>query len=303
MSLLSISAILSHSRITKCFACIGIEDSPIGLPRLAELALEEIKQLHARNPKYVFDDVSQQQVLEKCGVEVLDLKAEYILGVQGRAQLNLNSRAVGVEEFARHHLHSLGYTTLICESRPFHALFATLLWPLIQDPADSRLQIVGMADRTAQSDQSRPLWWLRPEDFGTVGYGRRRKAEITTYLDDELPDASAELSEFFDESLESSRILRTYLWADVPSAVDTAKRLLELLSPEVIKTILGYLVDSYWANYLGWPDLIAYSNRELFFAEVKSSHDKLSDDQKHWIEQNHVRLKLPFKLIKIHRIR
>ena len=89
----------------------------------------------------------------------------------------------------------------------------------------------------------------------------------------------------------------------MPSAVDTAKRLLELLSPEVIKTILGYLVDSYWANYLGWPDLIAYSNRELFFAEVKSSHDKLSDDQKHWVEQNHVRLKLPFKLIKIHRTR
>jgi hypothetical protein len=158
-----------------------------------------------------------------------------------------------------------------------------------------------MADRTAPPDQPRPLWWSRPEDFGTVGYGRRREPEIIAYLNDMLPDTSEELSEFFDDSLEPSRILRTYLWADEPSPVDAAKRLLELLTPAIIKTILRYLVDSYWANYLGWPDLIAHCDHELFFAEVKSSNDKLSDDQKHWIEQNHARLKLPFKLIKIHR--
>jgi hypothetical protein len=276
-------------------------DSPIGIPEFARQALEEIKQLHATKPKYVFDNVSQQQVLERYNVEVLDLKAKYISGVEGRAALSLDGRAVGVEEFACHHLRSLGYSTLTCESRPFHALFATLLWPLIQDPGDSRLQIVGMADRTAPPDQPRPLWWSRPEDFGTVGYGRRREPEIIAYLNDMLPDTSEELSEFFDDSLEPSRILRTYLWADEPSPVDAAKRLLELLTPAIIKTILRYLVDSYWANYLGWPDLIAHCDHELFFAEVKSSNDKLSDDQKHWIEQNHARLKLPFKLIKIHR--
>jgi hypothetical protein len=73
------------------------------------------------------------------------------------------------------------------------------------------------------------------------------------------------------------------------------------MTPATINSILRYLVDSYWANYVGWPDLVAYRIGEWFFAEVKSSHDKLSDDQKHWIEQNHARLKLPFKLIKIHR--
>jgi hypothetical protein len=35
---------------------------------------------------------------------------------------------------------------------------------------------------------------------------------------------------------------------------------------------------------------------------VKSSGDKLSDDQKRWIEDNHRRLKLPFKLVKIHKL-
>jgi hypothetical protein len=276
--------------------------SPMPIPGFAEQALEEIKQQHATKPKYVFDNVSQQQILEKCNVEVLDLRAEYVSGVEGRAQLNQDGRAVGVEEFACYHLHSLGYTTVICESRPFHALFATLLWPLIQDPADSRLQTVGMADRTAPPNQPRPLWWLRPDDFGTVGYGRRREPEIITFLD-ALPDTRDELSKFFEDALEPSRILRTYLWANEPSAINTAKRILELLPPTVIKIVLQYLVDSYWANYLGWPDLIAYAEKDLFFAEVKSSRDKLSDDQKHWIEQNHIRLKLPFKLIKIHRLR
>ena len=35
--------------------------------------------------------------------------------------------------------------------------------------------------------------------------------------------------------------------------------------------------------------------------EVKSSRDKLSDDQKRWIRDNHKILKLPFELVKLHK--
>lgn len=38
-----------------------------------------------------------------------------------------------------------------------------------------------------------------------------------------------------------------------------------------------------------------------FFAEVKFSKDKLSEDQKQWIKRNYEYLFLPFKLIKIHK--
>jgi hypothetical protein len=236
-----------------------------------EQALVEIKQLHARNPKYVFDNVSQQQVFVRCCVEILDLKAQYVSGIHGRAQLVVNGQTLGVEAFVCNYLASLGYNTLFCESKPFHVLFATLLWSLIQDPADPKLRTVGMADRTASPDRPRPLWWLRPEDFGTAGYGQRRELEISAYLKDVLPDTRARLVEFFDNSLEPSWFLRTYLWADEPSAIDTARELLKFLAPTTIKSALRYLVDSYWANYVGWPDLIAYRGSELFFAEVKSS--------------------------------
>jgi hypothetical protein len=44
-----------------------------------------------------------------------------------------------------------------------------------------------------------------------------------------------------------------------------------------------------------------YRDDEFFFAEVKSSNDKLSNDQKRWIRDNYELLKLPFKLVKIHK--
>jgi hypothetical protein len=40
---------------------------------------------------------------------------------------------------------------------------------------------------------------------------------------------------------------------------------------------------------------------ELFFAEVKASGNRLSDEQRRWIRANHDTLKLPFKLIKVHK--
>jgi len=65
--------------------------------------------------------------------------------------------------------------------------------------------------------------------------------------------------------------------------------------------ILNYLVEDYWDRYLGWPDLLIYNDSEFFFAEVKSSHDKLKEDQKNWIKNNTSKLGLPFKLVKVHK--
>ncbi|MCC6479871.1 MAG: VRR-NUC domain-containing protein [Sphingomonadaceae bacterium] len=40
---------------------------------------------------------------------------------------------------------------------------------------------------------------------------------------------------------------------------------------------------------------------EFVFVEVKSSSDRLSEDQKRWITDNSNCLKLPFRLAKIHK--
>ena len=66
--------------------------------------------------------------------------------------------------------------------------------------------------------------------------------------------------------------------------------------------MLGYLVLNYWEHYSGWPDLLVYRVNQWFLAEVKSWRDKLNDNQKRWIEDNHRYLHLPFKLVQVHRM-
>ena len=61
------------------------------------------------------------------------------------------------------------------------------------------------------------------------------------------------------------------------------------------------MIKNYWDRYLGWPDLFIYNKNQYFFVEVKSSKDKLSDNQKNWIKGNYEELKFPFKLLKIHK--
>jgi hypothetical protein len=41
---------------------------------------------------------------------------------------------------------------------------------------------------------------------------------------------------------------------------------------------------------------------QWFLAEVKSCSDKLNENQKRWIEDNHRYLHLPFKLVQVHRM-
>jgi hypothetical protein len=62
--------------------------------------------------------------------------------------------------------------------------------------------------------------------------------------------------------------------------------------------VLGYLVLHYWAHRSGRPDLLVYRPHQWFLAEIKSWRDKLNENQKRWIEDNHRYLHLPFKLVK-----
>src|SRR5712675_1296541 len=46
-------------------------------------ALREIKALHDREPKYVYSDVSQDEIVRTCRVEVLSLVVPHLPGVEG----------------------------------------------------------------------------------------------------------------------------------------------------------------------------------------------------------------------------
>jgi hypothetical protein len=265
--------------------------------------LADLKAQHAAAPKYVFSELSQADVLARYQVEVVRLDADYVDTPQKGAVIRDGEGAISPETFVARHYAAEGWAVMPLESLPLHALFGVMTWLLFQDQADARVRMVGFGDRMAFEAKVKPppvIWSFLPDDFGTVGYGARRKRAIARHFKLLAADRE-ELLWAFDLWRSSSADFRQYLWAHREPDVERARRLIEILEPAQVLEILRYLIDDYWGRYLGWPDLLLYRDGELLLVEVKSSGDRLSQAQKDWIADNHERLKLPFKIVKIHR--
>ncbi|HEY6242692.1 MAG TPA: VRR-NUC domain-containing protein [Pyrinomonadaceae bacterium] len=259
---------------------------------------KEIKELHERSPKYVYRDTSQSEVLARYDVDVIRLEGTYVKNVERGALIVDGNTACSAEEFASRYFQRQGYESLLTESRPFHVLFATFMWMLIQDADDPNVRLVAVPSREGTGEM---IWTLLPADFGTRAYSHRRDSAITNHIS-ELPDNKSDLLWLFDYWLGPSEGLRQYLWAHYPKDIETARKILTILPVTKTIQILRYLVTEYWQLYCGWPDALFYKQDEFFFAEIKSSKDVLSEDQKNWIKGNATELRLPFKLIKIHKV-
>jgi len=269
--------------------------------KIEKLVIEEIKDLHDRTPKYAFQEEAQSEVLLKNKVEIVNLAGVYTRTGDGKSGILLGDRLCSAEEYAGEHYSQKDYQVLTTESIPFHVLFGAFLWLLIQDPADPLVRVVGFGDRTAFDEKrtGQMIWTQLPEDFGTPGYAIRREEAIRKHFGS-FPQSREELLCLFDYWIEPSHDLRQYLWAHRSSDIERTRRVIQVLSVDEICRVLKFLVGDYWKRYTGWPDLLVYKGNEYFFAEVKSSSDKLREDQKKWIYANTSELHLPFKLVKIH---
>jgi hypothetical protein len=266
--------------------------------------LQDLKSLHATTPKYVFSEESQAEVVKKYGIDVIALNGRYASNSESRSAIILDDNGpCSVEEYACGHFRSLGYDTLFVESGPFHVLFGVFMWLVIQDPTDSHNRIVSFGDRKAfdAGTSGELISTHLPDDFGTRGYARRRTKAIEKHLSPAMCEPG-ELQWLFDYWLGPSEGLRQYLWAHREEQIQVARQLIDIIPPAAIVKIIRYLVEDFWGRYLGWPDLLVHGGNEFFFAEIKSSGDKLGEKQKHWIRDNHERLHFPFKLIKVHKV-
>lgn len=300
-------------RIAERAAAAGLDPKASFAPEARALreevereVLADIKQLHATSPKYDFTETSQAEVLAKYKVQEARLDATFAPKAEGKsAGIRDGDEFVTAEEFAARHYRREGWSVMPCESRPLHVLFGVFLWTMIQDHADPLGQMSGFGAKMDYPSLSLAkgelLWMLKPTDFGTAGYAERRAEAISEHFASLLPPDRQELLWLFDYWLDGSTSLRDYLWAHDAADVEKARRIVEILPPEVLLRILRYLVGNYWGRYLGWPDLFLYRNNGFLFAEVKASKDKLSAEQKRWIADNATELRLPFRLVKIHR--
>jgi hypothetical protein len=232
-------------------------------------------------------------------VEIVDLTGTYVrkAGIKSSAILD-GAEFCRVEEFAARHFRRLGFQATFVESGPFHVLFGVYFWSVIQDRGDRQVRTVGIMARPGYDHGSKVIWIPLPSDFGTPDYSRRRAKALTKHLS-AIAETRAELLRLFDSWLAPSAGLREYLGAHRRESIETARKLIELIAPAVLKTVLGYLVLHYWGHRSGWPDLLVYRPNQWFLAEIKSWRDKLNENQKRWIEDNHRYLHLPFKLVQV----
>ena len=238
--------------------------------------------------------------IERWQVEIVDLTATYMrnAGMKSAAILD-GAEFCRVEEFAARHFRRLGFQATFVESGPFHVLFGVYFWSVIQDRGDRQVRTVGiMAHPGDHGESSKVRWIPLPSDFGTDAYSRRRAKALTKHLS-AIAETRVELLRLFDSWLAPSAGLREYLGAHRRESIETARKLIELIPPAVLKSVLGYLVLHYWAHRSGWPDLLIYRPHKWFLAEIKSWRDKLNENQKRWIEDNHRYLHLPFKLVQV----
>lgn len=276
------------------------EQSIIGRAKIQ--ALHDIKGLHSAAQKYKYTEKSTAQVLEDYDVKVINIDGEYMDDEGRKAKVKYQENLQTVEEYVQAILREQGFQTVLLESSPFHVLFAVFMWMVIQDPADPQVQMAGFGERSAYEEcrEKNPIWVPLPDDFGTPGYSKRRAFEIERHFSTEMKDKD-NLLWLFDYWVPYSEGLRQYLWAHRQSDIEKARKIVEVLSPVSIQIVLRYLVGDYWGRYIGWPDLLAYRDDDFVFIEVKSSKDKLSEEQKRWIAGNAEHLQLPFNIYKVHR--
>lgn len=265
--------------------------------RIEKEVIEEIKVLHENNPKYDYHEISQQEVIGRTATEVIQIQAEHVRGQERKVGIRKGKRILSAEKFATEHFEEMGFRVIETESIPFHALFGVFMYLLITDSCDPNTRPASFGSRSDFDEgleQKRMITIFKPIDFGTEGYYARRREEIEKHLS-ELDD----LEWLFDYWSDFSLDFREYLWAHRDRDLEKARSVMKVLGLENLKKVLLYLVRNYWENFCGWPDLLVVKNDEFFFCEVKSSKDKLSENQKNWLLGNHEFMNFPAKILKI----
>lgn len=260
--------------------------------------IKKIKYLHDTKPKYTYNKVlTEPELIERYHIYKHEVSAVHRRSdVDNKVRFLKDSQLLTVEEYALSYFLDAGYSGFESESIPFHVIFGAVLAPFIQDPDDENVRLVQFGSRIAldEGTGSRLISCLLPSDFGTSSYYERRKIELELYL-----DTLDSIKEIFDYCLETSLELREYLWAHREKDINVARRVLDVLSDSSIKKVLTYICKNYWSNFCGWPDLFIFNNDEFKFIEVKSSNDKLSDDQKNWIQGNYMDIGFKFEIFKV----
>jgi hypothetical protein len=265
--------------------------------KIEKQVISEIKKQHEIDPKYEYNEKTQQEVIETTKTEVILINAEHVNTGEKKVGIRSGNKISTVEEFASNYFNKKEFNVLEVESVPFHVLFGVFMYLVIEDPEDSKGRVVQFGSRNdldKNTSQEGMVTTILPDDFGSKLFYERQKDLIEWHLS-ELDD----IDWLFDYWLEYSANLRQYLWAHRKKDISTAKEVMSIIGLENLKKVLNYMAMDYWKNFCGWPDLLVYDEKEFFFVEVKSRNDKLSEDQKNWLIGNMKHMGFKAKIFKV----
>lgn len=265
--------------------------------KIEKEVIAEIKLQHEINPKYEYRALTQSEVIEGTKTEFVLVNAEHVSTGGKKVGIRSGEKIYTVEEYASDHFKNQGFSIVEVESVPFHVLFGVFMYLVIQNANDEKGQVVQFGSRNdfdSGVQQEGMITTILPDDFGSRLYYERQKKRIQCHLN-ELED----LDWLFEYWLEHSSDFRQYLWAHRKKDVLKAKKVMSVLGLENLRKVLNYMVMDYWKNYCGWPDLLVFNSEEFFFVEVKSSNDKLSEDQKNWLLGNYEYMRFKVKIFKV----
>lgn len=141
--------------------------------------------------------------------------------------------------------------------------------------------------------------FLLPQDFGSAAYFERRRNEFEAEI--EQIRKAPNLVDLFVQLLNPSVLLRDYLWVNEDEAIKTAREALSILPKDTIVESIYWAIQNFWERQPGWPDLLIYRDFEHRFVEVKSLHDRLSQEQMNWFDWAISDAQIPCELFRIKR--
>lgn len=241
---------------------------------------------HRSNPKYVLSEPTQERLYADLEVPEIDVHAAYVQVQRGGQKLgkwyNSEGELVSAEVVATEFYRSQGWEAHACERKLISILYGTFCFSVVQDSGDSEI-VVGYRNSTrgwTNANRETALIGIPlPQDFGSPHHFERRIDEYTQlfgFL------RSQSLPEVLDDWLEPSESLRDYLWVNDDTAVALARVAVRAIPRVDILRWVEWAARSFWQRQPGWPDLLLTREDGFRFAEVKSPHDSLSQEQLRW---------------------
>ena len=225
---------------------------------------------------------------------------------KNKAKYNIKGNEYFAEEAAINYYESLGYKAIWAENVYWWTLMSLFLWDVIFAKIKGSVSIVIDGVQTELDPAYEEFEQLfnqtiqmngMPHDFFTPEFYERRESLIKNKIQ-ELQHSNLEqkLKESFEQNRgKNCRAIENWDKYKIDELLISVQR----LDKEKIIKILERLISDFCNNRAGLPDLIIYDDKDLFFSEVKSEKDKISEKQKNWHDFLSTTLKLKVEIFLI----